>query len=102
MKSQPWNSSHASWRDPVLAVVANAAGALVPSLYVPTMMTAVYNQAKGSPCALRFHIAAEGGWDVGAASGCIVAAALLWAGAPISLGILLSLLGTTAIFVLLR
>jgi DHA1 family inner membrane transport protein len=92
----------ASCGDPVLAVVANAAGALVPALYVPTMMTAVYNQAKGSPCALRFHIAAEGGWDVGAASGCMVAAALLWAGAPISLGILLSLLGTAAIFTLLR
>jgi MFS transporter, DHA1 family, inner membrane transport protein len=92
----------ASCGDPFLAVVANAAGALVPALYVPTMMTAVYNQAKGSPCALRFHIAAEGGWDVGAASGCMVAAALLWAGAPISLGILLSLLGTAAIFVLLR
>ena len=38
----------------------------------------------------------------GAASGCMVAAALLWAGAPVSLGILLSLLGTAAIFVLLR
>ena len=82
--------------------MANAAGALVPALYVPTMMTAIYNQAKGSPCALRFHIAAEGGWDAGAASGCKVAAALLWAGAPISLGILLSLLGTAAVFVLLR
>jgi MFS transporter, DHA1 family, inner membrane transport protein len=92
----------ASCGDPVLAVVANAAGALVPALYVPTMMTAVYNQAKGSPCALRFHIAAEGGWDAGAASGCMVAAALLWAGAPISLGILLSLFGTAAIFTLLR
>ena len=92
----------ASCGDPVLAVVANAAGALVPALYVPTMMTAVYNQAKGSPCALRFHIAAEGGWDAGAASGCMVAGALLWAGAPISLGILLSLLGTAAIFTLLR
>jgi MFS transporter, DHA1 family, inner membrane transport protein len=92
----------ASWRDPVVAVMANAAGALVPALYVPTMMTAIYNQAKGSPCALRFHIAAEGGWDAGAAGGCMVAAALLWAGAPISLGILLSLLGTAAVFVLLR
>ena len=82
--------------------MANAAGALVPALYMPTLMTAVYNQAKGSPCALRFHIAAEGGWDAGAASGCMVAGALLWAGAPISLGILLSLLGTAAIFTLLR
>ena len=44
----------------------------------------------------------EGGWDVGAASGCMLAAGLLWAGAPISLGILLSLLGTAATCVLLR
>jgi hypothetical protein len=82
--------------------VANAAGALVPALYVPTMMTAVYNQAKGSPCALRFHIATEGGWDAGAASGCIIVAGLLWAGAPIWLGILLSLPGAAAAFALLR
>jgi DHA1 family inner membrane transport protein len=88
--------------DPILAVVANAAGALVPALYVPTMMTAVYNQAKGSPCALRFHIATEGGWDAGAASGCIIVAALLWAGAPIWLGIALSLPGAAAAFALLR
>ena len=92
----------ASCEDPVLAVVANAAGALVPALYIPTLMTAVYNQAKGSPCALRFHIATEGGWDAGAASGCMAVAALLWAGAPISLGILLSLFGTAASFTLLR
>lgn len=88
--------------NPVLAVVANAGGALVPALYIPTLMTAVYNQAKRSPCALRFHIAAEAGWDAGAASGCLVAAILLWAGAPLSLGILISLVGTAAIFVLLR
>jgi MFS transporter, DHA1 family, inner membrane transport protein len=87
---------------PLLAVVANAAGALVSAPYLSTLMTAVYNQAKGSACALRFHIATEGGWDVGAASGCMLAAGLLWAGAPISLGILLSLLGTAATFVLLR
>ena len=92
----------ASCGDPVLAVVANAAGAVVPAFYVPTMMTAVYNQAKASQCALRFHIAAEGGWDAGAAGGCIIAAALLRAGAPISLGILLSLFGTAVIFTLLR
>lgn len=88
--------------DPILAVVANAAGALVPALYVPTVMTAVYNQAKASPCALRFHIATEGGWDAGAASACMVTAALLWAGAPIWLGIALSLPGAAAAFALLR
>lgn len=87
---------------PAVAVVANAAGALVNAFYVPTLMTAVYNQAQASPCALRFHVATEGGWDAGGAAGCLAAAGLLWAGAPLSYAILLSLLGTTAAFALLR
>ncbi len=87
---------------PAIAVVANAAGALVNAFYTPTMMTAVYNQSQASPCTLRFHVATEGGWDAGGAAGCLAAAALLWAGAPLSAAILLSLLGTTAAFVLLR
>lgn len=87
---------------PAIAVAANAAGALVNALYTPTLMTAVYNQAQVSPCALRFHVATEGGWDAGGAAGCLAAAGLLWAGAPLSSAILLSLLGTTAAFVLLR
>lgn len=91
-----------TYGDPLLAVAANAVGALVSALYVPTLMTAVYNQAKGSPCTLRFHIATEGGWDAGGASGCMLAAGLMWAGAPISLAILLSLLGASAAFVLLQ
>lgn len=92
----------ASDHDVFLAVVANAAGAVAPALYAPTLMTAVYNQAKGSPCPLRFHIATEAGWDAGAASGCMAVAGLLWAGVPISVGILLSLAGAAAIFALLR
>jgi hypothetical protein len=92
----------ATYASPLLAVTANAVGALVAALYIPTLMTAVYNQAKGSPCALRFHIATEGGWDAGGTSACLLAAALLWAGAPIWLAILLALLGTAASFVLLR
>jgi MFS transporter, DHA1 family, inner membrane transport protein len=91
-----------TYGSPILAVAANAVGALVSALYVPTLMTAVYNQAKGSPCALRFHIATEGGWDAGGASGCMLAAGLLWAGVPISFAILISLVGTAAAFMLLR
>lgn len=87
---------------PVLAVAANALGALVWALYTPTLMTALYNQAKSSPCTLRFHIAAEGGWDAGAAAGCLAAAGLLWAGAPISMAILLALVGAAAVSVLLQ
>jgi hypothetical protein len=65
-------------------------------------MTAVYNQAKRSICTLRFHVAAEGSWDVGAASGCLLAALLSALGAPISVALLLPLPGAAALFVLLR
>jgi MFS transporter, DHA1 family, inner membrane transport protein len=92
----------AVYRDPALAVAASAIGALVVAFYTPTSMTAVYNLAQQSPCVLRFHIATEGGWDIGSACGCLTAAGLLWAGAPLSAGILLSLAGTAAMFILLR
>ena len=85
-----------------LAVTANALGALVVCLYIPTLMTAVYNQAKGSPCTLRFHLATEGGWDIGGAGGCIVAALMSSAGAPLSAEILVSLAGTALSLILLR
>jgi DHA1 family inner membrane transport protein len=87
---------------PVLAVTANALGSLAGCLYVPTLLTAVYNLAKRSPCPLRFHVATEGGWDIGGGAGCLVIALLSAAGAPLSVGILLSLLGTAAWLVLLR
>jgi MFS family permease len=86
---------------PALAVIANALGGLVGCLYIPTLMTAVYNQAKQSPCTLRFHFATEGGWDVGGALGCLTAALLSWAGAPFAAGILISLFGAALSAVLL-
>jgi DHA1 family inner membrane transport protein len=86
----------------VLAVIANALGAVVVGLYVPTMMTPLYTLAKRSPCALRFNLATEGAWDVGCACGCLTAALLIGAGVPLSGGILLALLGAAAGFVLLR
>lgn len=76
-----------------LAVITNALGALIGCLYVPTIMTAVYNQAKRSPCPLRFHVVTEGGWDIGGASGCVAAATLSALGAPLSSAILLALAG---------
>jgi Major Facilitator Superfamily len=85
-----------------LAVLANASGALVACLYIPVLGTAIYNQAKRSPCTLRFHIAAEAGWDLGGASALLIAAGLLQAGVPIGAAILLSLLGAMAAFHLLR
>jgi DHA1 family inner membrane transport protein len=86
----------------LLAVIANAMGALVVCLHIPTIMTAVYNQAKRSLCTLRFHVAAEGSWDVGAGTGCLLAALLVAFGVPISIALLLPLPGAAALFVLLR
>lgn len=76
-----------------LAITANALGALVASLYIPTLLTAVYNLAKRSPCPLRFHVATEGGWDLGGGTGCLLASALSAAGLPLPTAILPSLLG---------
>jgi len=85
-----------------LAVIANACGAVVLSLYIPTLMTAVYNQAKQSPCPLRFHAAAEGGWDSGGASGCLLIALLTSLGVPLSICILTALPGIALAYWLLR
>jgi hypothetical protein len=87
---------------PWLAVGANALGSLAICLQVPAMMTAVYNLAKASPCALRFHIATEGGWDAGCAACCLTAAALAARGAHLSLLIALGFPGLLASTILLR
>jgi hypothetical protein len=87
---------------PALAVAANVVGAVTGRLYMPTMMTAVYNQAKSSPCVLRFHIATEGGWDVGCTIGCLIAAGLVTLNVPLNATILLTLLGLAASFMLMR
>ena len=87
---------------PVPAVIATAAGAVAVALYVPTVMTAVYNQAKAAPCVLRFSMATEGGFDIGCAGGCLTAAAVLWAGGPIAWAILPALAGAAAMTGLLR
>lgn len=92
----------ASLGSPWLAAGANALSALVLALVTPAMMTAVYNLAKLSPCAFRFHMAAEAGWDAGCATGCLTAAALAAAGLTPSIAILLALPACAVSTVLLR
>jgi hypothetical protein len=87
---------------PALAVVANVLTPIGSCLYMPVLMTAVYNQAKRSPCVLRFHVATEGGWDAGGASGSLCAAALLYAGAPLGVALLLPVFGMAPAFIALR
>jgi hypothetical protein len=85
-----------------LAVVASALGALGQCLYMPALMTAVYNLSKGAPCTLRFHVATEGGWDIGGSAGLLTAALILASGAPLWAAILLSLAGVATMSYILR
>jgi hypothetical protein len=87
---------------PALAVFANAIGSLQACLYIPTIMTAVYNAAKRSPCVLRFHVACEGGWDIGCSAACLLIALLVWLGVPLSITIPTSLVGAAVSFTVLR
>jgi hypothetical protein len=93
---RPFAFGHAT-----LAVLTTALGAVAAALYLPTLMTAVYNEAKGSPCPLRFHMAAEGGYDAGCGAGYLAAAVLLGVGAPMNEALLLPLAGTATMGVML-
>lgn len=85
------------WPEPMLAVAANALAALAWPLYATAFNARVYNLARQSPCPLRFHIVAEGGWDLGTCLSCLAGAALLYVGfdfhLPLALGVLACCLG---------
>lgn len=83
----------ASLHSPALAVLANALATVAALLLEPVMMARVYNMAKASPCPLRFHMATEGGWDVGCCAACLTAAALAAAHVSLAVAILLALAG---------
>jgi len=87
---------------PALAVIANALGAFAGLLYMPTLMTAVYNLAKRSPCTLRFHIATEGAFDIGAGSSMLLSALVLALGGSMAIALLISVVGAGAVYALLR
>jgi hypothetical protein len=78
---------------PWLAVAANALGALLMPILLPSLATATYNMTKASPCPFRFQMATEAGWDVGGLSACLVAAMLLAAGVPLRIVLILALPG---------
>jgi DHA1 family inner membrane transport protein len=74
------------------AVIAVAVGTtLFSGLYVPSWLTAVYNEAKISPCVLRYQFAAESGWDMGGVLAGGIAAAMCYWGLPVDAVILLAL-----------
>jgi len=81
----------ASLEVPGLAIAANALGAFAICFYVPVMNAPVYNLAKASPCALRFHVATEDAWDMGCIAACLSALAMLAVGLGLPAVILLAL-----------
>ena len=86
---------------PWLAVIANAPGALLGPLLLPAS-TAFYNLAKASPCPMRFHMATEGGWDLGCISACLLAAGLVTAGVSLPIVMLVALPALAVAALLLR
>ena len=86
---------------PWLAVAANAIGGLFWPLLSPTLGVVTYNLAKASPCPLRFHMATEGGWDVGCFAACVISAAMIAGGMPLGVPILMALPAVAATMFLL-
>ncbi|MBP2295791.1 MFS transporter [Azospirillum rugosum] len=87
----------ASW-SPLAATIANATGAAIAGFYTPVVMSTVYDQAKRSGAAYRFHFAAEAGWDAGAVAGCLAAAAVAAVTVAPSLSLLPAALGVAAVY----
>jgi hypothetical protein len=92
----------ASLGSPWLAIAANALGAMLWPLLGPTLGACSHNLAKASPCAFRFHMGTEGGWDAGAVAASLTAAALVRLGAPLSVPLLLALVGVAGSVAFLR
>jgi hypothetical protein len=61
----------------------------------------MYNLARRSPCSLRFHIVAEGGWDLGMAFGCCFAALLVYFGFGFFWPLILGITGCALAYALL-
>jgi MFS transporter, DHA1 family, inner membrane transport protein len=84
---------HVPWS----AVGANALATAAWPSYATALNSQVYNLARQSPCALRFHVVAEGGWDLGMAVGCGLAALLVHLGLgffwPLAIGIIGCVMG---------
>jgi Major Facilitator Superfamily len=81
----------ATFGNSAVAVTIAIATTMVGGFYLPTWMTAVYNEAKIAPCTFRFQFAAEGGWDAGGILAGTIAAGFCMFGLPIEAAVLLAL-----------
>jgi MFS family permease len=77
--------------DPIVVVAVAVGTTAFGGLYIPSLMTAIYNEAKASQRPLQFHFAAEVGWDVGGSLACLAAAAFSACGLSLQAVILLAL-----------
>jgi MFS family permease len=81
----------ATFGNAAAAVAVAIATTAVAGIYIPSWLTAVYNDAKLAPCTFRFQFAAEGGWDAGGVAAALIAAALCGLGLPVDAAMLLAL-----------
>jgi DHA1 family inner membrane transport protein len=82
----------AAWA-PWAALTANALAAAISGVYVPVLMSMIYDRAKRSGSAYQFHLSAEAGWDAGCILGCVATAGMVLSGAPATFAVLPSVLG---------
>ena len=75
------------------AVAANVIAVIIWPIYATATNSRIYDLARQSPCPLRYHIVAEGGWDVGTAIGCLVSAILIYFGFSYFVPLLVALFG---------
>ena len=78
-------------QSPTVVIAVALITTMLGGMYVPVLMTAVYNASKSAPCPFRFQFAAEGGWDFGGVGVSVLAAALCTLGASPQRTILLAL-----------
>jgi MFS transporter, DHA1 family, inner membrane transport protein len=76
--------------DPLVIVMVAIGTTFVGGLYSPAVMTAFYNECHAAPCALRYQVTAEAGWDIGGASASLLAAATCALGQPLQVAILIA------------
>ena len=75
------------------AVLANVVAVVAWPIYGTATNARIYNLARQSPCPLRYHVVAEGGWDAGTAASCLISAALIHFGFSYFWPLLVALFG---------